>query len=107
MPAFHTESTPNPNSLKITTDAGSFVEEGLASFSNAEEAAGHPLGERLFALAGVENILLMPEFLTVTKGAGTEWDLLLPKIERVLEEHFEAASSGDSGDAGDSDDTGA
>lgn len=91
MPAFNVESTPNPNSLKITTDAGPFVEEGLASFSNAEEAEGHALGERLFALAGVENVLIMPEFLTVTKGAGTEWDLLMPKLERVLEEHFETS----------------
>ncbi|PSR02951.1 MAG: scaffolding protein [Bacteroidetes bacterium QS_8_68_28] len=95
MPDFNTESTPNPNSLKITTDAGPFIEEGLASFGSAEEAEGHPLGERLFSLAGVENLLVMPEFLTVTKGAGTEWDLLLPKVERVLEAHFDAASSSD------------
>ena len=89
MPAFNIESTPNPNSLKITTDAGPFITEGLASFASADEAEGHPLGERLFAVAGVENVLIMPEFLTITKGAGTEWDLLMPKIERVLEEHFE------------------
>lgn len=93
MPTFTPEPTPNPNSLKITTDAGPFIEKGLASFGSAREAEGHPLGERLFAVAGVENVLIMPEFLTITKGAGTEWDLLMPKIERVLEEHFEAQSA--------------
>jgi hypothetical protein len=93
MPAFTADPTPNPNSLKITTDAGPFIEEGLASFASAAEAEGHPLGERLFGVAGVENVLVMPEFLAVTKGARTKWDVVMPKIERVLEEHFEASSA--------------
>lgn len=97
MPAFTAEPTPNPNSLKITTDAGPFIDEGLASFGSADEAAGHPLGERLFAVAGVVNLLVMPEFLTVTKGAGTEWDLLMPKIEHVLEKHFDDSPSAEEG----------
>jgi hypothetical protein len=93
MPDFDADPTPNPNSLKITTDAGPFIEEGLVSFGSADEAEGHPLGERLFAVAGIENVLIMPEFVTVTKGAGTEWDLLMPKVKSVLAEHFEDASS--------------
>jgi hypothetical protein len=96
MPAFDVEPTPNPNSLKITTDAGPFLDEGLASFGSADEAEGHPLGERLFAIAGVENVLIMPEFVTVTKGAGTEWDLLMPKVKSVLGAYFEAAGESSS-----------
>ncbi|PSQ82835.1 MAG: scaffolding protein [Bacteroidetes bacterium QS_1_65_9] len=95
MPDFDVAPTPNPNSLKVTTDAGPFIEEGLASFDSPDEADGHPLGERLFAVAGVENVLIMPEFVTITKGAGTEWDLLMPKIKSVLANHFEGASSDD------------
>ena len=89
MPTFTTHPTPNPNSLKITTDAGPFIDDGMAAFQSAEEAETHPLGRRLFALGGVDSVLIMPGFLTVSKRVGTMWDLLIPKVRRVLTEHFE------------------
>lgn len=89
MATFNTHPTPNPNSLKITTDAGPFLEEGMAAFRSAEEAEGHPLGSRLFSIAGVTDLLIMPDFLTVTKQTGAKWDILMPKVKQVLQEHFE------------------
>lgn len=89
MATFQTHPTPNPNSRKITTHAGPFVEEGLASFDSAEEARDHPLGEPLFSIQGVENVLIMPDFLTITKNPGANWDQLMRKVTSILEDHFE------------------
>ncbi len=89
MSTFTTHPTPNPNSLKITTDAGPFIEESMAAFGSADEAEAHPLGRRLFAVTGVADVFITPDFLTVTKRASGQWDLILPKVNEVLGEHFE------------------
>jgi hypothetical protein len=88
MNAMQIQPTPNPNSIKITVDGHQFIEAGMETFGSPEEAAGHPLGERLFSLTGVANVFILPAFLTVTKHPATEWETLLPKIESILEDHF-------------------
>ncbi len=90
MPAFETHPTPNPNSVKITTDAESFIESGMAAFNSAQEAAGHPLGERLFAVPGVANVFVLPQFVTVTRHPAATWDALLPAVEEALRAYFAA-----------------
>ena len=89
MPRFSTEPTPNPNSLKITTNAGSFIENGMESFSSALDAEGHPLGERIFAIAGIANVFILPHFLTVTKHPASDWDELLPPLKSTLTAYFD------------------
>jgi len=89
MPAFQTQGTPNPNSIKIVTDGSSFIDEGMESFNSAQEAEGHPLGHRLFALPGIANVFILPQFVTVTKYPATKWDNLLPKVKEVLRSYFE------------------
>jgi hypothetical protein len=88
MPTFDSHPTPNPDSLKLTTDAGPFVADGMVSFNAATEAEGHPLGERLFAIDGVANVFAMADFLTVTKTRGADWDAVLPEVEAALEDYF-------------------
>ncbi len=88
MPAIHVEPTPNPNSLKFTLEQGHFIESGMESFRSAEEAASHPLGSRLFALPGVDNVFIMPQFLTVTKKPEADWEELLPRIQETLKEYL-------------------
>ena len=88
MPSFQTQGTPNPNSIKIVTDGPSFIESGMESFNSAQEAENHPLGHRLFALPGVANVFMLPQFVTVTKSPATNWDHLLPKVEEVLHDFF-------------------
>jgi hypothetical protein len=81
--------TPNPNSLKITDDAGRpFIERGLLSFRSSAEAESHPLGSALFALGGVTDVLILPSFLTLTVEAGTDWDALWPEATRIIEQHL-------------------
>jgi hypothetical protein len=86
----HTHPTPNPNSVKLTVDGQRFIEAGMESFATAEDAAHHPLGERIFSITGVANVFILPDFLTVTRHPATEWDAILPKLELVLKSYFES-----------------
>lgn len=88
MPTFSTQPTPNPDSLKITTSGSLFMDNGMAAFASAEEAETNPLARRLFAVPGVVNLFVTPDFLTLTKSTGAHWDQLLPKVKKVLEDHF-------------------
>ena len=78
------QPTPNPDSLKFTRKKGTFIESGLFSFSTAEEAARHPLGKALFDIQGVTNILILPDFLTVTKDPNSSWRPMQKVIEQTL-----------------------
>ncbi len=90
MPRVTAHPTPNPNSLKFTAAGAVFIEAGLQVFGSAREAEGHPLGEALFALDGVENVLVLPQFATVTKHPAADWDLLAPAVEQILGAHLDA-----------------
>lgn len=83
-----TRPTPNPNSLKFEIDGGTVVESGLLAFHSSNEASEHPLAAELFALRGVESLMIVPEFVTVTKHPAADWDLLAEGVERVLTEHL-------------------
>ncbi len=89
MSTIRAEPTPNPNSLKFTTDDESFLDEGMAAFSSKEEAEGHALAHRLFSISGVDDVFITPAFVTVSKRDGAEWTQAKPKIEAVLQEHLE------------------
>lgn len=91
MVQFQSHPTPNPNSLKFTTDGGPFLDQGMESFASIDEAQGHPLGKALFAHAGVINVFILPDFLTVTKDDSVDWDSLYPQVEATLRKHFESA----------------
>jgi len=88
MARFSTQSTPNPNSLKITRRNGTFIESGVLSFDSPESASKHPLAARLFELDGVANVLILPEFLTVTRHPSADWTSLWRDVEKTLKAHF-------------------
>lgn len=89
MTRFVTEPTPNPNSLKILRDSGSFITGGLEAFSSAAEASGHPIAERLFKIQGVTNVFIVPQFLTISKAPTAEWRAVWPAVEAALKEIFD------------------
>ena len=80
--------TPNPNSLKFEVDGARLIDDGLLAFHSLREAAAHELGSELFALRGVESLMIVPAFVTVTKHPAADWDLLSEGVERVLTEHL-------------------
>lgn len=90
MPPFTVQPTPNPNSLKFTTSGRPFIEQGMGAFASAAEAEGDPLGDPLFAVPGVMNVLVLPPFVTVTKRPEADWNDVLPAVERILTAHLES-----------------
>ena len=60
---------------------------GTAEYRVADEAAGSPLAERLFAVPGVGGVFLGGDFITVTKTDG-EWQHIKPAVLGAIMEHF-------------------
>lgn len=82
------QPTPNPNSLKFTAGKRLFIPSGMEAFASPAQAAGHPLGEPLFAIPGVANVFILPQFVTITRHPRADWDDMIPRIEAVLEAHL-------------------
>ena len=82
--------TPNPNSLKFEVRGARLIDGGLEAFHSPVEADGHDLASDLFSLRGVETLLIVPDFVTVTKHPAADWDLLAEGVEQVLREHLSA-----------------
>lgn len=91
MATTQAERTPNPNSLKFTTDDGPFLQDGVAAYSSEEEAKNNLLAQQLFAIAGVEDVFITPEFVTVSKAETVEWSSVKPDVEAILREYLETA----------------
>jgi hypothetical protein len=89
MPSLRAEPTPNPNSLKFTTDAGPFLDGGMAAYTSAEEAEEAPLARALFAISGVEDVFVTPQFITVSKAPDTDWTAVKPDVEAILSDHLQ------------------
>ncbi len=83
-----TEATPNPATLKFLPGRD-VLGQGSANFPTAGEAAGKsPLAERLFGLDGVAGVFLGADFITVTKGADTDWMQLKPVVLGAIMDHL-------------------
>jgi len=82
------QQTPNPNSLLFQVDR-TVTEERMRQFNTADEAAGAPLARSLFEIGGVASIFFMPQSITVSKDAGSEWDTIGPAAEAVIRSHFD------------------
>lgn len=96
-----TEATPNPATLKFLPGK-TVLESGTREFRAAPEADGvSPLAARLFAVDGVEGVLLGADFVSVTKAGDQEWQGLRPVVLGAIMEHFmsgePALSNGASG----------
>ena len=84
-----TESTPNPATLKFLPGQ-TVLEAGTADFPSADTAGKSPLATRLFSIDGVTGVFFGTDFVTVTKGETTEWDVIKPAILGAIMEHFQS-----------------
>ena len=82
-----TEDTPNPNTLKFMPGIV-VLEKNTADFSSEKTASKSNLAKLLFKISGVARVFLGSDFISVTKGEGTEWDVLKPPILTAIMEHF-------------------
>lgn len=85
MSSLNVQSTPNPNSVKLSQKDRKFADE-MYSIDSPDQAGDHPLGRALIGLDGVENVFILPDFVTVTKDPGVSWDDILPTIKQLIDE---------------------
>jgi len=85
MASVRFQETPNPNAGKFTADRA--VVEGRASRSyySASQAAGDPLAEALFQIAGVASLFMVEDFVTVTKQPAAQWEQLAPRVVDTMQ----------------------
>jgi Fe-S cluster biogenesis protein NfuA len=84
-----TEGTPNPATLKFLPGRD-VLATGSLDMPDAESARRSPLAERLFQVEGVTGVFLGSDFITVTKRADKQWDVLKPALLGIIMEHFVA-----------------
>ncbi|MDR0499588.1 MAG: NifU family protein [Holophagales bacterium] len=73
------EYTSNPNAVKfILKEPVAFSVPRI--FPSPEIAQADPLAKALFEVGGIESLVMIDKWITVTKDDGTEWNKLLPKL---------------------------
>ena len=101
-----TEQTPNPSTLKFLPGRV-VMEKGTLDFANADSTQSSPLAKRLFAVEGVERVFFGADFVTVTKAADKDWQMLKPSILGGIMEHYTSGEPVVAGEAAAAADTGA
>ena len=96
------EQTPNPDALKCVlaprsdTPGPNGGAEGdqpshpaqpvaplarLRSYRSLDEASGDPLARAILTIPGIAGVLILDDFITITRAPGTPW----PPLKRALE----------------------
>lgn len=83
------QGTPNPKAAKFVLDRPLPYEESVSCF-DASDAAGDSLAEALMALDGVEAILMLDDFVTVTRSDDVEWEELIDEVRGAIRREFPA-----------------
>lgn len=77
--------TPNPNAKKLLVDPPTGpIGSAPRSFFRPEQAKGDPLGERLFLVPGVVNVLIHPDWITIGKSPEVSWDKVKGDVVKAL-----------------------
>jgi Fe-S cluster biogenesis protein NfuA len=84
LKVIRTRETPNPNALQFVLNA-QILDYGNKSWSTKEECLDDKMGQALFATESVVNVYIMENFVTVTKGDGSNWSFLSPKIWKEID----------------------
>lgn len=84
-PRVEVQGTPNPNAAKFVVSHGSLGSESRAYF-DAEAAGGDILAARLFGVPGVRALLIVEDFVTVTKAEDIAWDDMVEEIKCIIRE---------------------
>jgi len=84
-----TEETPNPATLKFIPDGKIVLENGVMEFKNQKQASTKsPLALQLFAIAGIEAVMLGKDFITITKSGNSQWEYLKPEIQATIMDFY-------------------
>ena len=75
--------TPNPDALMFRVYEA-LVSTGTHEYKSAGATADAPLAQALFAIPGVELVLIAPRFCTVVKDPLLDWPDLVPTLKRTI-----------------------
>ncbi|MEM6782694.1 MAG: NifU N-terminal domain-containing protein [Bacteroidota bacterium] len=87
MPTLQTQATPNPNALKFSFDGQKLISSGILVFNSSAEAETDPFAAALFAVRGVANVFVTPDFATITKHPAADWTAMMPSLNDVFADH--------------------
>ena len=76
------QPTPNPNAMKLVLDR--VIADRPMSFLNPASGNEHPIASRLFAVKGVCGLLLLGDFVTVTKESAARWPEITKNVKQTL-----------------------
>ncbi|GAB5587184.1 hypothetical protein Unana1_02084 [Umbelopsis nana] len=82
-----TEQTPNDDALKFIPGVP-VMESGTAEFLDVRSSLQSPLAKQLFQIEGIKGVFYGPDFITIAKEAGAEWQLMKPDIYAAIMDHF-------------------
>ena len=77
--------SPNPNAVRFQLDT---TLAGTLTFNSADEAAGDPFAEAVFAAPGVAAIFGVNDFVTVTRSGGADWDPIVEAVQQAAAAHL-------------------
>jgi hypothetical protein len=79
------QGTPNPNAAKFVVSGASLGADSRSYFG-ADEAGDDELATRLFGVDGVRALLVVDNFITVTKSDEVAWDGIVEDITWIIGE---------------------
>lgn len=89
-----TARTPNPEAMRFDPHAALTDGASWAFLRGDAGAAQSPLAAALFALAGVRNLFIAPDFLTVVRDPdGPAWPELRDQVIGVLADHLASGAA--------------
>lgn len=75
------ETTPNPRARKLIVEPAPGT---IRSYFKPDDAQADPLGQALFAVEGVTNILIHTAFISVSIAPDRDWKTTLPALRQAL-----------------------
>ncbi|MCU0429060.1 MAG: NifU family protein [Cytophagaceae bacterium] len=83
----HTESSPNPNSLKFVVDQ--VLTNETVDFPDPASASHCELAKDLFKFSFVKRVFISNNFITVTKAEDIEWSDTIPMLKALIKSSLE------------------
>jgi hypothetical protein len=84
------EGTPNPNSAKFVLNR-TVVDETRSYFNIGMVMEGDKVADvakQLFAIPGVRTLMFLNDFITVSKEANADWNMIAEKTQEILEAEY-------------------
>ena len=85
----YAELTPNPNTMKFVSDRIIFDSSDPVEYKSQSEAKGSSeLAYQLFNFPFVKGVFIANKFVTVTKSADLNWDLITFELREFIREYL-------------------